>query len=154
KVGLDAGSDALVWGLLFAEARRGGSSLERNAEPSRQGNRHFGRRPTGPPKVMALARRGGAEAQARQWLSALATAGVDVALVCDRAVADERSQNHDEVDLPGQRVPRLTPLRTMRALDIEMQIRTAHAMVPFGRRARLLARLLPSALSPSIAVVE
>lgn len=153
KVGLDAGSDALVWGLLFAEARHGGSCVEDEPEPSGQTARHFGRRPNGPPKVMALARRGRAEAHARQWLSALATAGVDVALVCDCAAADDRSPSNSD-GLPGQRVSRLTPLRTMRALDVEMQIRTAHALVPFGARARLLTRLLPGALSPSIAGVE
>jgi hypothetical protein len=38
----------------------------------------------------------------------------------------------------------------MRALDLEMQIRTIHAVVPFGRRARLVWRLLPGTLRPEI----
>ena len=42
----------------------------------------------------------------------------------------------------------------MRALDVEMQIRTIHAVVAFGRRARLVWRFLPGTLRPSIAGLD
>jgi hypothetical protein len=38
---------------------------------------------------------------------------------------------------------RLTPLRLIRALDAEFQLRGVDALVPWGPRERRLARLLP-----------
>jgi hypothetical protein len=38
---------------------------------------------------------------------------------------------------------RLTPLRLIRALDAETQLRGVDALVPWGPRERRLARLLP-----------
>lgn len=147
KVGLDAGSDALVWAFALARAARGIGGLSPTGPPHAARARHFGRRPTGPAKVVALAGRGRPELAARAWLTELADAGVDVALICTTPRApDDR--------LPGQRVRRLGPLRTMRALDVEMQLRTAHAAVPFGARARLVTRVLPGALRPSVAGVD
>ena len=52
--------------------------------------------------------------------------------------------------IPLRRVGRLRPMQTMRALDEEMQLRTIHAVVPFGRRARFVWHLLPGTLRPSI----
>ena len=43
-------------------------------------------------------------------------------------------------------VDRLRPLRLIRALDAELQLRGFDALVPFGRRERRLARLLPPEL--------
>jgi hypothetical protein len=146
KVLLDAASDALVWTLALIDTLRGSSEPPPPSEPPHPDAGHFGRRPTGPPKVIAIARHGSAERLARRWLGKLAAAGVDVALVSDRKAAD--------TELPGQRVRRLGPVRTMRAVDVEMQIRTAHAVVAFGPPAKLIARLLPGALRPRIAGVD
>ena len=43
-------------------------------------------------------------------------------------------------------LPRLTPLRLIRALDAEAQLRGVDAFVPCGPRERRLARLLPQEL--------
>jgi len=146
KISLDAGSDALVWALALLGSRRGGPSRARvAAAPPGEGG-HFGRRPTGPPKVVALAHRGRAERRAREWLDELANAGVDVALVSDGELAGS--------DLPGQRLRRLRPLRAIRAIDVEMQIRTAHVVVAFGRRADLILAVLPGALRPDLAGID
>ena len=49
-------------------------------------------------------------------------------------------------DLHVRALPRLTPLRLIRALDAEVQLRGVDALVPCGRRERRLAKLLPSDL--------
>jgi hypothetical protein len=162
KIALDAGSDALVWALvLLGPGRNGGGdgtaptpqppSPPRRAStpqpaPGASASGHFGRRPNGPPKVVAIASRGAPESAAARWLGALADGGVDVALVGER-------EGPSASALPGQRVERLVSLQTARALDVEMQIRTIDAVVAFGARARLALRLLPAALHPSIAGV-
>ncbi len=144
KVLLDVGSDALVWTLVLVRApadRRAPdtATVERNG-------RHFGRRPAGAPKVVAIAARGKSAQRARRWLGALAAQDFDVALISD--------DRHHEVGMPARKVSRLRPLATMRALDVEMQLRTAHALVAFGPRARLVRRLLPSVLRPEIAGLD
>lgn len=145
KILLDVGSDALVWTLaLIRTLRRSVAPAE--AQSSIDPGGHFGRRPTGPPKVIAIARHGRAEQAARRWLEELATAGIDVVLVCDTA--------SNPAELPVQRLRRLNPIRTMHAVDIEMQIRAAHAVVAFGKRAKLVERLLPGALRPRIAGID
>jgi hypothetical protein len=146
KVLLDVGSDALVWTLALLGALRHPPGLAETPAPANPGPGHFGRRPTGPPKVIAIARHGRPEQQARRWLGELAAAGVDVALVCDRTT--------DESELPVQRVGQLGFLLAMHAVDVEMQIRTAHAVVAFGKRAKLVERLLPGALRPQISGVD
>lgn len=145
KILLDASSDALVWMLVLARAARGSSAaVEAPTHAGKAG--HFGRRPAGVPKVVAIAARAGAAARARRWLGALHAAGIDVTLVT--------SDGHPDDRLPVQNVRRLTPLTTMRALDVEMQIRTIHAVVAFGWRAGVLRRLLPPTLRPEIFGVD
>jgi hypothetical protein len=141
KIGLDAVSDALVWifALRRASPRSSQSGEAKGADNER---RHFGRRPAGPPKVIALAGQGAPALRARKWLAGLRSQGIDVALLSNE---DEPSGT-----VPQRRVGHLRPLATMRALDVEMQLRTAHAVVPVGRRARLVSHLLPSTLRPKI----
>jgi hypothetical protein len=146
KVLLDVGSDALVWTLALLGAWRGTTAPTEARTPLDGDIGHFGRRPTGPPKVIAIAGRGPSEQQARKWLGELAAAGVDVTLVCD--------QTTDASELPVQPVRRLGFLSVMHAVDVEMQIRTAHAVVAFGKRAKLIERLLPAALRPQISGVD
>jgi hypothetical protein len=43
-------------------------------------------------------------------------------------------------------IERLTPLRLVRALDAEFQLRGVDALLPWGRRERRLTRLLPKEL--------
>jgi hypothetical protein len=175
KIWLDATSDALVWLLVLERAaRRRGASPP--ASPSSGPDGHFGRRPARPAKVIGLATRGPAEQAARAWLGALRSAGIDTALVCDceqgadcqrgedrqrgadsKQGADcQRGEAHELSDgeIPTEMVSSLWPLATMRAIDVEMQVRTAHAVVAFGRRAQLVRSLLPHSLRPSIAGVD
>jgi len=155
KMVLDAGSDALVWTRVLLRA---GGGAPRGAQPpdndtgrtelrdSDTGRAHFGRRPTGPPKVVALAGGANATVTAASWLRALDAEGLDVVLVSD--------QHNGGEEVPARRVTHLWPLATMRALDIEMQLRTAHAVVPVGRRAELIRHLLPGSLRPEIQGLE
>ena len=144
KILLDAASDALVWMLVLRRALTGsttpGDASKRSTE------RHFGHRPAGLPKIVAIAARGEATQRARRWLGALAAEGFDVALVSDDPRRDE--------EIPLQEVSRLRPLATMRGLDVETQIRTAHTVVAFGWRAGLVRRLLPGSLRPEISGLD
>jgi hypothetical protein len=146
KILLDSASDTLVWTLVLTRTlRSGAASTEPPPTPVPNGG-HFGRRPAGVPKVVAVAGRGRPAQAARRWLAGLRAAGIDVALVSD----DEQTGD----GLPTQSVSRLAPLATMRALDVEMQIRTIHAVVAFGRRAGLIRRMLAPALRPRIPGVD
>ncbi len=166
KIALDASSDALVWVLVLLG---GGQKPRRASNPNADSNsdsnsdsnpdsnptsssaappsppspsRHFGRRPSGPPKVVALAGRGVPAETAREWLGGLRSQGIDVALLSDEVAAPDA--------IPWRQIPHLRPMQAMRALDVEMQLRTIHAVVPFGRRARLVWRLLPGSLRPAL----
>jgi hypothetical protein len=92
--------------------------------------------------VVAIAGRGEATQVARRWLDALRSAGVDVALLSD----DDRTGE----EIPTQKLRHLRPLETMRALDIEMQIRTIHAVVAFGPLASFVRQVIPTSLRPEI----
>jgi hypothetical protein len=140
KILLDASSDALVWMLVLLSAGRAGTA--ETMSTTADSGRHFGRRPAGSPKVVALAAGGSSTQTARVWLRELRSRGVDVVLLSDETKLAE--------DIPTQGVRRLLPLATMRALDVEMQLRTIHAVVPFGQRARLVWRLLPGTLRPEM----
>jgi hypothetical protein len=149
NIALDVGSDALVWVLVLGRAVRGGalpdagggdSSAE--GRPGSSPTAHFGRIRMGPPKIVVVAARGRPAQEAASWLAQLRAQGVDVALVSD--------ESSPSVAAPVQRVARLRPLAVMRALDIEMQMRTLDAVLPMGRRARLLWRILPWTLRPTI----
>jgi glycosyl transferase family 2 len=149
KIALDASSDALVWALVLFGGTRGRAATGSD-------RLHFGRRPAGAPKIVALAARGASARRAQAWLSELQARGVDVTLVSDEdphgedGGAGDRDEEHRDGEVPTRRLSRLGPLTTMRALDVEMQVRTIHAVVPFGWRARLVWRLLPGTLRPRL----
>ncbi len=139
KIALDAGSDALVWVLSILRGGQGEAPAN-DEEAPREG--HFGRRPVGPAKVVALSGGGKAGEAAKQWLSGLRAQGLDVALVSTATANGE--------GVPLQSVERLSPLNTIRALEIEMQLRTIDAVVSVGGRARLTRKLVPRTLRPEI----
>jgi (heptosyl)LPS beta-1,4-glucosyltransferase len=172
KIMLDASSDALVWARVMlgsagvSDATVSGSGADVTGYGKRvdadggiqasgaqtvastdrsDGGRHFGRRPAGAPKVVALAAGSAATRDAGRWLVELQANGIDVALI---------STDDAEEELPTRRVGSLAPLATMRALDVEMQLRTIHAVVPFGHRARVIRHLLPGTLRPRIPGVD
>ncbi len=136
KISLDAGSDSLVWMLVLL--RRGRAQTP----PSGGGGEHFGRRRAGPVRIVAVSDHGRPTERAVRWLSALQRHGADVALISEKP-----DPSHD---IPQQAVARIAPLAIIRALDVERQVRVIDAVVPFGRRARLVQHLLPPTLRPAI----
>jgi hypothetical protein len=176
KISLDAGTDALVWVLSIRRGRRSQATksqaqMQTSEGASRDG--HFGRRPVGPPKVVALSGDRAASRAAGRWLAGLREQGIDVALVCPAANGgneridaantgaaatgseqlDDAVQLDDarsDVDVPLQPVSHLRPLSAIRALEIETQLRTIDAVVTVGARARLVGRFLPRTLRPQI----
>jgi hypothetical protein len=125
KISLDCAADALVWVL----APRGGAGAARAS--------HYGqaRERRGPVRLVAIATGERGSARAAGWLRAARAAGADVALVTDAPSA--------AADVRVRALPRLTPLRLIRAVDAEVQLRGVDAYVPYGTRARRLARLMP-----------
>lgn len=146
KIGLDACSDALVWTRVLLKALGAHQHCATERDPSPATGRHFGRRPSGPPKVVALAARGKDAEAATRWLLELRARGVDVALISDGHTREE--------EIPARHVSVLRPFATMRALDVEMQVRTIQAVVPFGWRARLVWRALPRTLRPQASLAS
>ncbi len=140
KISLDVGSDALVWVLVLVRPGRA------PAPPPGGGGEHFGRRRGGPVRIVAVSDRGRPTERAVRWLSALQRRGADVALICEEPVPSP--------DLPQQTVARIGPLVIARALDVERQVRVVDAVVPFGRWARLVHRVLPATLRPAVAGVD
>jgi hypothetical protein len=140
KIWLDTTSDALVWTLVLVRGGGRPASVQSQAPETRTA--HFGRRPAGLPKVVAIAARGNAAQTARVWLAQLCAAGVDATLISDDGSLDET--------VSTRTLSHLGPLTTMRALDVEMGLRTVQLVVPFGPRAKLLYRLLPRTLRPTI----
>lgn len=156
KIWLDATSDALVWALALT--RGGRNRVDAPAPPpSTAAAAHFGRRPTGPSKVVAVADAGEATAAARSWLSELRRRGIDVALITAEPSAAEKRDGAtgparaiSAEDVPVRVVRHLRPLAVIRALEIETQLRTIDAVVPVGGRARLVWRMVPGTLRPEI----
>jgi hypothetical protein len=141
KIWLDATSDALVWTRVLIGARRRSPAASETSSWTTSHN-HFGRRVAPLPKVVALAGRGKPTQTAREWLEKLHAEGLDVTLI-----SDEPSL---ETELPTQTLRHLQPVAIMRLLDLEMQIQAINAVVPFGRRARLISHLLPGSLRPAV----
>jgi len=153
KLTLDASSDGLVWALALA--RRGQAPKARTTTGGERAA-HFERRPAGAVKVVALADAGEAE-RARRWLAGLAGWGIDVALVTDGALARDATGGSgagavgEGGGVPVRAIAGLRPLAAIRALEMETQMRTTDAVVPVGRRAELVWRVLPFTLRPQIA---
>jgi hypothetical protein len=141
KVSLDVSSDALVWVLVLRRGRGTAADIPENRDAE-----HFGRSRVGQAKVVALAARGAPTREAAAWLAQLKQRGIDVTLISAEAPLER--------DIPLVPLRRLLPLAAMRAIDAEMHLRVIDALVPVGRRARLVWRLLPSTLRPEIAGVD
>jgi Glycosyl transferase family 2 len=159
KISLDATSDALVWTLALTRGWRGPSSAVARP-PEATAISHFGRRPAGPPKVVAVADSGQAAEEATRWLTELQGRGIDVALIVGGPSAASSGSGGrgsavaGEQDIPIRSVKRLRPLAVIRALEIETQLRTIDAVVPVGRRAHIVRRMLPATLRPQIAGLD
>jgi glycosyltransferase involved in cell wall biosynthesis len=132
-----------------------------DGEMRREG--HFGRRPVGPPKVVALSDAGAAAQSAARWLAGLGGQGIDVALVCGAAPGEGMEERVDGASggsvrsaegVPLRRVAHMSPLGAIRALEIETQLRTIDAVVTVGGRARLVGMLVPRTLRPTISGLD
>jgi glycosyltransferase involved in cell wall biosynthesis len=132
KIALDCAADAAVWVLLLGRRRRGDGA-------SASGHYSQRRERGGPVRLLAIAAGDEGAVRAADWLRGAGAAGADVALVTDASARVDG-------DLHVRALSRLTPLRLIRALDAEAQLRGFDALVPYGRRERTLARLLPRAL--------
>ena len=135
KIGLDCGMDATVW-ARHAAGRRG----EVTGASGVPANLHYGSRRIrqGVPRSVAIALGGPAARAAAAWLSERAASGEDVVLVSDVAAAPDGVRRRE---LTGS-----GPVALIRALDAEDQLRAYDRIVPFGPRARALARLVPPGL--------
>jgi glycosyl transferase family 2 len=127
KIALDCWADALVWMLARGES----------ADAPAPGHYAQARVRRGPVRLLAIASGFESTMRASLWLMGARTAGADVALVTDSPPNAGRGPLHVRA------LERLTPLRLIRALDAETQLRGVDALVPWGPRERRLARLLP-----------
>jgi len=127
KIALDCWADALVWMLARGES----------ADAPSPGHYAQARVRRGPVRLLAIASGFESTMRASLWLMGARTAGADVALVTDSPPNAGRGPLHVRA------LERLTPLRLIRALDAETQLRGVDALVPWGPRERRLARLLP-----------
>lgn len=153
KIALDATSDALVWMLALTRSNKNSPAA---VGESQQG--HFGRRPAGPPKIVAVSGDGEARRIATRWLSGLQKQGIDVVLISTahspnqeaRADCETQTELSTGDDVPLQAAKNLRPLAVIRALEIETQLRTIDAVLAIGRRARLVQHFVPSTLWPTL----
>ncbi|MHB8240622.1 MAG: glycosyltransferase family 2 protein [Solirubrobacteraceae bacterium] len=130
RIGLDCASDSVVW-LRHLSGRRGPESGDSGTST----DAHYGsrRRHQGSVRVLGLAAGGEAADRAGAWLMQAQEAGMDVALIADVPCGEL---------LRVHRVHRMRPLHVLRALEAEQQLRTIDVVVPFGRRANALLRML------------
>jgi glycosyltransferase involved in cell wall biosynthesis len=126
KIALDCWADALVW--VLARGKRGDEPAPAHyAQP---------RVRRGPVRLLVIACGDHDRLGVARWVMGAQAAGADVGLVTD-SPPDASSGLH------VRELERLTPLRLIRALDAEFQLRGVDALVPWGPRERRLARLLP-----------
>jgi Glycosyl transferase family 2 len=129
KSGLDCSSDAIVWTRYLRSGRK----------PVIARSGHFGseQRREGSVRLVGLTSKD-ASATAIAWLDEAKTNGADVSLVGTGVlgVGPVRVRS----------IRRITPLRALRALDSEWQLRPYDALVVFGAGSKAIARTLPSRL--------
>jgi glycosyltransferase involved in cell wall biosynthesis len=134
---IECATDSTVWFRHLFGFR--GRELGRSGVPE---GRHYGARKftQGSARIVVVAIGASATARAAAWLRSIQADGVDVALIGDCAG-----------DLSGgqirlRRIPTRSPVALIHALEAEEQLRSIDAVVPFGARARILMRIVPSFL--------
>ena len=137
RIAIECAIDSTVWirhVLGFRGRERGRSGAPAGG--------HYGARklPRGSAHVVAVAAGTAATASAARWLTGIQADGADVALISDSPGALAGSQ------VRLRRLPTRSPLALIHALDAEEQLRTIDVVVPFGRRASTLMRLVPGPL--------
>ena len=136
KVGLECAAEAAGMAYRF----RSRIPADADSGPAHQPPR------VGPVRFVGIAYGAGSARRLSRWLAAAEETGADVALICDRpsAATGVRCRTLDSRG-PGA---------LLRALDAEDQIRPIDAVVPAGRRERLLLRLAPRALRGAVAPID
>ncbi len=127
RIGLECGADSLatIYGL-----RAGGGEYdgEHSAAPPR----------VGPVRLVGIALGASSAVRLSAWLGEAERAGADVSLI--------RGTGGPDAPVRTRHVDGLGPGALARALDAEDQLRPVDALVPAGRRERLLLGLCPRAL--------
>jgi glycosyltransferase involved in cell wall biosynthesis len=136
--------DSLVW-----------LSPVRPARPPREmaaASGHYGSRrwPRGEPHVVAVGYGAGSHAAAR-WAAAAREGGLDVTLMRPGRV--DRSAGHDShshsligMNVTVRPLASRSVLALLRELNAEEGVRTIDTVIPFGRWARILCRMVPGGL--------
>lgn len=136
RICLECGADSLATAhrLRSGPRRNGASGLAQ--QPPR----------LGPVRIVGIASTAAGAARLGPWLDEASAAGADVALI---AVAAGGGSAVRRRRLGGSGLGAM-----VRALDAEEQVRPIDALVPAGRRERLLASLAPKALQGAMAPLE
>jgi hypothetical protein len=136
KVGLECGAESAGMAYRF----RSRIPAEADSGPAHQPPR------VGPIRFVGIAYGAGSVRRLSRWLAAAEEKGADVALICDRP--------SEATGVRCRTLHSRRPGALLRALDAEDQIRPIDAVVPAGRRERLLLRLAPRALRGPVAPID
>ena len=138
NVTLDCLSDVVVWSrrLLgttptMPDAQRGDGAVTESGVGLR-------RQHQGPVRIVAVAGRESSQA-ALAWLVRAREAGAQVGLITDAAM-------DPDPDMQVQKVRSMTPMRVIRALDYENQVRSVDALLLVDGLSRRVLRMAPGVL--------
>ncbi len=131
RIGLECAADSLA-ALFGLRSSAAGAAAGLGQEAPR----------VGPVRLVGIALGGDKASRMAEWLAAAGAAGADVVLIC--------GPKAPETPVPRRQVARSGPGALARALDAEDQIRPIDALVPAGRRERMLLGLSPRALRGAV----
>jgi glycosyltransferase involved in cell wall biosynthesis len=150
QVALQSISDGLVWSRLLVRRLREPALPSESADAF---DGHFAQHSyRGPARLVAVADNPPAVERASEWLTRASQAGADVALISP-PLAQPHARDDDAWH--AQELRRLSLLDLIRAVDMEMQLRSIDALIAFGPRAeRLLPRLPRAVRGSAVSLVE
>lgn len=131
RIALECATDSLTT-LYGLKGGSGKGSGVHSTEPPR----------AGPVRLVGIGLGRNGAGPLGEWLTEAADAGADVACICGGEPSDTVVRLRP--------VGRASPGALLRALDAEEQIRPIDALIPAGRRERLMLRLAPKALRGAV----
>ena len=131
RIGLECGADSLAALFGLRSSAEGGAAGLGQEAPG-----------VGPVRIVGIALGASRAPRVAEWLDAAGAAGADVVLICGSKAPPTTS--------PLRQVARSGPGALARALDAEDQLRPIDALLPAGRRERMLLGLLPRALRGAV----
>jgi hypothetical protein len=136
---------AKIWLECSADAWSTAHRLRRGTENGVPG---FGQQPprVGPVRVVGVALGERDASRIAAWLVEAAAAGADVSLISPEAAG--------AAGVRRRRLESAAPGELLRALDAEDQVRPIDALIPAGRRERMMLRLVPSSLRGAVAPLD